>query len=211
MLAGHAVNNPNVKVNFPLDNSTASLLSRFNAASDTLQNLNGPGKGCPIVSTTFQAQVAAIRAGKPLPPPVVLPTSSSSSSSSSSSPPARSPSPAPVLAAAPPPAPSTSGTPTPAQIEALAPQLGFTSGKNPTGESIFFDCCDRVPTVEQGLVTAMVLLMMRLGSRLRYLVIVHRPRLYSIRYCNISQCLLCGANSFVASSISLLTCWPVML
>ena len=142
VLAGHAVHNPTVKVNFPLDNSKASLLARFNAASDTLQNLNGPGKGCPIVSTTFQAQVAAINAGKPLPQPVVPPSSSSLSSSSSSSSPARSPSPAPVLAAAPPPAPSTSGQPTPAQIEALAPQLGFQSGKNPTGESIFFCCCN---------------------------------------------------------------------
>ena len=140
VLAGHAVHNPTVKVSFPLDNSKASLLARFNAASDTLQNLNGPGKGCPIVSTTFQAQVAAINAGKSVPQPVVPPPPSSSSSSSSS--PARSPSPTPtpVLAAAPPPAPSTSGTPTPAQIEALAPQLGFQSGKNPTGESMFFGC-----------------------------------------------------------------------
>ena len=139
MLAGHAVHNPTVKVNFPLDNSTSSLLARFNAASDTLQNLNGPGQGCPIVSTTFQAQVAAINAGKPLPQPVVPPSSPSPSPkpTSSSSSPARSPSPTPVLAAAPSPAPSTSGQPTPAQIVAVAPNLGFTSGKNPTGKPLF--------------------------------------------------------------------------
>ena len=187
VLAGHAVHNPTVKVNFPLDNSTASLLSRFNAASDTLQNLNGPGQGCPIVSTTFQAQVAAINAGKPLPQPVVPPSSPSPKPTTSSSSPARSPSPAPVLAAAPPPAPSTSGTPTPAQIEALAPQLGFTSGKNPTGELIFFDCCDRVFTIDQELATVMVPSTVRMGSRLRYLVIAHHPRLCSIRYCSFSQ------------------------
>ena len=137
MLAGHAVHNPTVKVNFPLDNSTSSLLARFNAASDTLQNLNGPGQGCPIVSTTFQAQVAAINAGKPLPQPVVPPSSPSPKPTTLSSSPARSPTPTPALAAAPSPAPSTSGQPTPAQIEAVAPNLGFTSGKNPTGKPLF--------------------------------------------------------------------------
>jgi hypothetical protein len=145
--AGHAVHNPGVRVSFPLDNSKGSQLARFNAASITLQNLNGPGQGCPIVSTTFQAQVAAINAGNPPPAPLILSSSSSSSSSSparspspSSSSPARSPSPTPVLAAAPSPSPSPSGQPTPAQIEALAPQLGFTSGKNPTGRLIFVEC-----------------------------------------------------------------------
>jgi hypothetical protein len=192
-MAGHAVHNPSAKLSFPLDNSKGSQLARFNAASDTLQNLNGPGQGCPIVSTTFQAQVAAINAGKPPPAPLIPSSSSSSSSparlpspSPSSSSPARSPSPAPVLAAAPLPAPSTSGTPTPAQIEALAPQLDFTSGKNPTGESTFFHCYKRVLTVDQGLVTAMVLLMVRMGSQSRYLVLARRPRLYSTRYCSLS-------------------------
>ena len=136
--AGHVTTNPTVLVSFPQDNSKASQLARFNTASDTLQNLDGPGKGCPIVSTTFQAQVAAINAGNS-PPPPVIPSSSSSSSS-----PAPSPSPSHSPAAAPPPAPSTSGTPTPAQIEALAPPLGFTAGKNPTGKllsSISFNMC----------------------------------------------------------------------
>jgi len=103
--AGHAINNPSVAITFPEDNSQASQLARINAATVTLQNLNGPGEGCPVVSTTFQAQAAAINAGAP-PPPPVIPRASSSPSS---------------------------GAPTPAQIEALAPPLGFTAGKNPTG------------------------------------------------------------------------------
>ena len=144
-MAGHAVNNPSVKLSFPLDNSKASQLARLNAASDTLQNLNGPGKGCPIVSTTFQAQNAAINAGNSPPPPVV--PSSSSSPSPAHSP---SPSPTPSLAATPSPAPSTSGAPTPAQIEAVAPPLGFTAGKNPTGKSIFFDLSQSLPYCEPG-------------------------------------------------------------
>jgi hypothetical protein len=95
--AGHATNNPSVLVSFPEDNSTASQLARLNAATVTLQNLNGPGKGCPVVSTTFQAQAAAINAG------------------------------------AAPPSRRAATTSSPAQIEAVAPSLGFTSGKNPTG------------------------------------------------------------------------------
>ena len=188
MLAGHAVNNPTVKVNFPLDNSTASLLSRFNAASDTLQNLNGPGKGCPIVSTTFQAQVAAIRAGKPLPQPVVPPSSPSPTSTSSS--PARSPSSSPVPAAAPSPAPSTSGQPTPAQIEAVAPKLGFTSGKNPTGKPIFLfvKSCNQGLTVftAQAPVTVMVPSTGRMESRSRYPVPALQIRRRSTRYVIVS-------------------------
>lgn len=113
--AGHAINNPSVSISFPEDNSKASQLGRINAASVTLQNLNGPGKGCPVVSTTFQAQAAAINAGT-APPPPVTPSPS----------PASSPSPPAV-------APSTPGAPSAAQIEALAPPLGFTAGKNPTG------------------------------------------------------------------------------
>ncbi|KAI0267545.1 hypothetical protein BGY98DRAFT_1023908 [Russula aff. rugulosa BPL654] len=68
--AGHVLNNPSVSISFPEDNSTASQLARINAATDTLQNLNGPGKGCPVVSTTFQAQAAAISTTNP---PVVGP------------------------------------------------------------------------------------------------------------------------------------------
>ncbi|KXN82825.1 hypothetical protein AN958_02099 [Leucoagaricus sp. SymC.cos] len=51
--AGHAVNNPSVPVSFPTDNSNASKAARIQAALVTLQNLKGPGVGCPAASTTF--------------------------------------------------------------------------------------------------------------------------------------------------------------
>jgi len=114
VVAGHVLNNPTVPISFPEDNSKGSQQPRLNAAVVTLQNLNGPGKGCPVVSTTFQAQAAAINAGTPPPPP------SAASPTPASSPASPNPSP-------------TSGTPTVAQIDALAPPLGFTAGKNPTG------------------------------------------------------------------------------
>ncbi|KAL4249839.1 hypothetical protein ABKN59_006632 [Abortiporus biennis] len=50
--AGHAVNNPSISLSFPTDNSKASQLARLNAATITLQNLHGPGVGCPQVATT---------------------------------------------------------------------------------------------------------------------------------------------------------------
>ncbi|KAF9645409.1 hypothetical protein BDM02DRAFT_3271713 [Thelephora ganbajun] len=53
--AGTAVNGPSVKVTFPTDNSKQSQSARIAAALITLQNLNGPGKGCPAVSTTLLA------------------------------------------------------------------------------------------------------------------------------------------------------------
>jgi len=59
--AGHAVNNPTVKVSFPLDNSVASQLARVDTALVTLQNLNGPGKGCPAASTTLTLQQASLK------------------------------------------------------------------------------------------------------------------------------------------------------
>jgi len=69
--AGHAVNNPSVTVSFPADDSKASQLTRMQAALVTLQNLNGPGVGCPAASTTFLAQQQAIQNGPdtPAPPP----------------------------------------------------------------------------------------------------------------------------------------------
>ncbi|KAF9040820.1 hypothetical protein BJ165DRAFT_1492422 [Panaeolus papilionaceus] len=69
--AGHAVNNPSVPVSFPADDSKASQLTRMQAALVTLQNLNGPGVGCPAASTTFLAQQQAIQNGPdtPAPPP----------------------------------------------------------------------------------------------------------------------------------------------
>ncbi|KAJ8515440.1 hypothetical protein ONZ45_g7136 [Pleurotus djamor] len=61
--AGKAVNNPSVGVTFPTDNSQRSQLDRIQAAVVTLQNLNGPGKGCPLVATTLGAQRDKIAAG----------------------------------------------------------------------------------------------------------------------------------------------------
>ncbi|KAF8817141.1 hypothetical protein BYT27DRAFT_6946210 [Phlegmacium glaucopus] len=63
--AGHAVNNPSVSVSFPTDNSQASQLARIHTGIVTLQNLNGPGQGCPSVSTTFDQQAKDIQAGTP--------------------------------------------------------------------------------------------------------------------------------------------------
>jgi len=129
--AGHVTTNPSVLVSFPEDNSAASQIARINTAIVTLQNLDGSGQGCPVVSTTFQKQLAAINAGRS-PPPAVRASSHKFSLSPAHSP-SPPPKPAPAPAAARPPAPPTSGKSTPAQIEALAPNLGFTAGKNPTG------------------------------------------------------------------------------
>jgi hypothetical protein len=57
--AGHALNNPSISLSFPTDNSPQSQLARIDAALVTLQNLNGPGVGCPAASTTFVAQQQA--------------------------------------------------------------------------------------------------------------------------------------------------------
>jgi len=92
--AGHAVKNPSVSVAFPTDNSKASQLSRINTALVTLQNLNGPGVGCPASSSTLVAQQAAINAQ---------------------------------------PGRKRAAAATPAQVAQLAPNLGFSSGVNPTG------------------------------------------------------------------------------
>ena len=59
--AGHAVKNPSITVSFPTDNSAASQNARIEAAIITLQNLNGPGQGCPSASTTLSAQQAALQ------------------------------------------------------------------------------------------------------------------------------------------------------
>jgi len=61
--AGHCINNTEVAVPpFPTDNSTASQLTIFHICTITLQNLVGPGKGCPQSSTTWSAQAAAVQA-----------------------------------------------------------------------------------------------------------------------------------------------------
>jgi hypothetical protein len=59
--AGHATNNPSIAVSFPTGSDNASAAQRIEAAIVTLQNLNGPGVGCPAASTTFSAQLAAVQ------------------------------------------------------------------------------------------------------------------------------------------------------
>ena len=51
--AGHAVNNPSIAVAFPTGSDNNSQAQRIQAALVTLQNLHGPGKGCPASSTTL--------------------------------------------------------------------------------------------------------------------------------------------------------------
>lgn len=120
--AGHVLTNPGVQVSFPTDNSKGSQLARLQTAIVTLQNLNGPGQGCPVVSTTFLLQQDAINAGQD-PNSVVAPQPAGSAP-----PPSRPAAPAP-----PPPPPAAAGPPNQGQIAALAPPLGFRSGVNPTG------------------------------------------------------------------------------
>jgi hypothetical protein len=57
---GHAANNPSVQVSFPTGDSVQDKKARITAGTIALQNLNGPGQGCPNVSTTFAAQSAAL-------------------------------------------------------------------------------------------------------------------------------------------------------
>jgi len=101
--AGKAVNNPTVAVSFPTDDSKASKLARIQTALVTLQNLNGPGVGCPAASTTFVAQQKAIQDGTDSP----------------SSPPTTPATPTP---------PASAGV-----DPALVPDFGHQAGLNPTG------------------------------------------------------------------------------
>ena len=109
---------------FPTGNSKADQSGRLTAASITLQNLNGPGKGCPVVSTTFPIQQQAINSGTSV-------VSTPSSVTANQPTPSPAPSPAPS-----PPTNSTENNNAvldAATIEGLAPPLGFQSGINPTG------------------------------------------------------------------------------
>lgn len=145
--AGFVTTNPTVKLSFPTDNSTASQLARLNAAAVTLQNLEGPGVGCPISSTTFSAQGKAIGAETATTGnSSAIPTSSTPISSSFVS----------VMSTAAPTTPAgcgvptttavtstavptsvtstnTSVSPTDEQIATLAPPLGWQAGINPDG------------------------------------------------------------------------------
>ncbi|KAJ6460658.1 hypothetical protein C8R47DRAFT_1160629 [Mycena vitilis] len=59
--AGHDVNNTGVAAPFPTDNSAASQIARLQTSVTTLQNLEGPGVGCPAAATTFLAQIKALQ------------------------------------------------------------------------------------------------------------------------------------------------------
>ncbi|KAG8928982.1 hypothetical protein FRC02_006146 [Tulasnella sp. 418] len=132
--AGFAVNNPTVKIDFPTDNSIRSQITRITASLITLQNLEGPGVGCPAVSTTLVAQQKALQEqldsgnANPAPAPVV---SSSSVPTPSSSAPAETST-----------SPSTVGEGIDPVVASLAPDLGFQSGLNPTGTG---DCDGAIP------------------------------------------------------------------
>lgn len=119
--AGHDVHNPAVLAPFPTDGSVASQITRLQTSISSLQNLFGPGKGCPAVSTTFSAQLASLQnTGKPL---------------------AAAPAPKPAAKPAPKPAPKAAPKPKPAPAKpaakgvnpALVPQFGVKAGVNPTG------------------------------------------------------------------------------
>lgn len=111
--AGRAVNNTAIPVFFSTGNDKASKLARMNTAIVTLQNLRGPGIGCPTASTTFSAQLKVIQAGTD-----ILPAVSPQASPSDASVPAPAPTPS-----------TSSGSVDPA----LIPEFGVQAGVNPTG------------------------------------------------------------------------------
>ena len=61
--AGHAINNPGIATPFPTGNSKPEQQARIATLLSTLQNLHGPGVGCPAVSTVYgqlQQQINAL-------------------------------------------------------------------------------------------------------------------------------------------------------
>jgi hypothetical protein len=122
--------NPTVKLSFPTDNTTASQSARLNAAAVTLQNLEGPGVGCPIASTTFSAQQKAINAETTTPGPSSAAPAVSSGAARAATTASSAPS---TMATSATPA-NSSLTPTDEQIAALAPPLGWQAGINPDGK-----------------------------------------------------------------------------
>ena len=162
--AGHAINNPTVQLSFPIGDSKQDKHDRITAGmllfllagawlilptgTITLQNLNGPGKGCPNVSTTFavsrsitfithsacpnrspsQAQSKAIDAGTDTPPPgggaaaATTPAKATTTSSTTATP-----------SATPATTSSASGVPSEADIRRLAPDLGAVPNQEPIG------------------------------------------------------------------------------
>lgn len=114
--AGHAVKNPAAPVSFPTGNSNGDRIARIQASLITLQNLNGPGVGCPAVSTTLLQQQKAIESGQAPPAPPAAP---------------------PAAPAAPPAAPANANN----IPDNLIPEFGHQQGLNPTGTGD----CDGIP------------------------------------------------------------------
>ncbi|KAK7025266.1 hypothetical protein R3P38DRAFT_3316793 [Favolaschia claudopus] len=109
--AGHDVNNPGVPAPFPTDNSQGAAIARMQTIISSLQNLRGPGVGCPAAATTYSAQLASLIAGNP--PPAPAP---------------------PAAAPPPPPPPPPPAAPAPGGVDPnLVPQFGIQQGTNPTG------------------------------------------------------------------------------
>lgn len=143
--AGLAVNNPSVAVSFPTGDSKQDKSARISAASITIQNLNGPGKGCPFASTKLGALQKEINEGTD----VTTPPNPPANNTPVDAPPANNtlvdtppvnntPVDTPPVNNTPvdtPPVNDTpaNGIPDPATITRLAPELGFESGVNPTG------------------------------------------------------------------------------
>lgn len=117
------MNNPSVKVSFPTGDSKQDQSARITAASITIQNLNGPGKGCPFASTKLGALQQAVNSGTdvttPANPPANLPVNNTPVDDT--------PADTPVNTT------PANGSPDSATITRLAPELGFESGVNPTG------------------------------------------------------------------------------
>ncbi|KAF7299456.1 hypothetical protein MIND_00895500 [Mycena indigotica] len=58
--AGHDIHNPAVPAPFPSDNSIRSQITRLQTQISSLQNLRGPGVGCPAVSTNWNDKLAQL-------------------------------------------------------------------------------------------------------------------------------------------------------
>ncbi|PIL26651.1 hypothetical protein GSI_11276 [Ganoderma sinense ZZ0214-1] len=60
--AGHMVNNTPILAPFPTGDSKAEQQARIATLLSTLQNLRGPGVGCPAVSTVYGQKQQEINA-----------------------------------------------------------------------------------------------------------------------------------------------------
>ncbi|KAF7327858.1 hypothetical protein MKEN_00365700 [Mycena kentingensis (nom. inval.)] len=116
--AGFNVNNPSVPAPFPTGNSQQDRIVRLQTQTTALQNLFGPGKGCPAAATNWNPILADLIAGKN----VAVNTIKA----------AAAPAPAPPAPAAPAPA-----APAPAPAGGVDPALvldfGVSPNVNPTG------------------------------------------------------------------------------